>query len=87
MKYFVICLCGLFLLMGAGLDAAQKTGKEKAAVAAAEKWLSLIDSEKYEQSWKGAAQYFKNFISEENWVQRIKAVKDGHWRVAGYYIK
>ena len=33
--------------------------KEKAAVAAAEKWLVLVDGGKYEESWKEAAAYFK----------------------------
>jgi hypothetical protein len=49
--------------------------KEKAAVAAAEKWLVLVDGGKYEESWKEAAAYFKNAVKQEQWVQLVTATR------------
>lgn len=60
---------GLVLL--AGVSAAQNTEKEEAAVAVAQKWLAIIDDEKYEESWNDAAVYFKNAVTKEQWQQSI----------------
>ncbi|MDD5727388.1 MAG: DUF4019 domain-containing protein [Victivallales bacterium] len=48
---------------------------EKAAVAAAENWLALIDAAQYAASWQQAAQYFKNALPEDRWLQTVKAVR------------
>ena len=37
--------------------------KEKAAILSAEKWLRLVDTEKYPESWKEAAEFFRNAVS------------------------
>lgn len=50
-------------------------GAEKAAVASAESWLSLVDGGKYEESWNEAAQYFKNAVSKDQWGQAIRAAR------------
>ncbi len=39
---------------------------EKAAVAAADAWLKLVDAGQYAESWAEAAEYLKNAVSEEN---------------------
>jgi hypothetical protein len=49
--------------------------KEKAAVASAEKWLGLIDTAKYRESWKEAAELFRNAVSPEQWEQSLQAVR------------
>jgi hypothetical protein len=43
----------------------------KAAQAAAEAWLSLIDSETYAESWETAASGFKNAITSERWQAAV----------------
>ncbi len=43
--------------------------KEKAAVVSAGKWLGMVDSEKYSESWKEAAELFRDAIKEEQWRQ------------------
>lgn len=75
-RYFTICLLFLCLSLGVGLAAAQGPEKEKAAVAAAEKWLSLVDAGNYGQSWSEAAGYFRNAVTQENWVQSLNAVRN-----------
>ena len=49
--------------------------KEKAALAAAQAWLDLVDSGKYDTSWNDAAQYFKSSISQSSWRQSLQAVR------------
>jgi hypothetical protein len=70
----ILFVCLGFLLM-TGAVGAQAPEKEKAATAAAEKWLGLVDEGKYAESWSEAAVYFKNAITQENWVQSLKAVR------------
>ena len=49
--------------------------KEKAAIVSAEKWLGLIDAGKYRESWKEAAELFRNALSQEQWEQSLQAVR------------
>ena len=63
-----LSLCGLFTV-------AQGAEKETVVVAKAEQWLSLVDAGKYEQSWKEAAEYFRNAVSQIKWVQSLQAVR------------
>lgn len=56
-----------------GMAAEQE--KEKVAVAAAEKWVALVDDAKYAESWKEAASYFKNAFKQEQWEQVAQAVR------------
>ena len=49
--------------------------KENAAVISAEKWLGMIDKGKYAQTWKEAAELFRNAISQEQWEQSMRAVR------------
>jgi hypothetical protein len=72
----IIFLLVLSLSLLGPLAEAQNTKKEKAAVAAAEQWLLLVDAGKYEESWKEAAEYFKNAVSQDTWHQSLQAVRN-----------
>jgi hypothetical protein len=59
-----------------GINALAADSKEEsAALSAAEKWLSIVDSEKYEESWKQSAELFKNAVTPNQWVQSMQAVR------------
>lgn len=49
--------------------------KELAALSAAEKWLAIVDSEKYAESWKESAELFRNAVQPNQWVQSMQAVR------------
>ncbi len=51
-------------------------GNEKAAVAAAEAWLSLVDGGKYGKSWMEAASYFQGAITKDQWEHAIRAARN-----------
>ena len=46
--------------------------KEKAAQAAAEVWLALVDAGQYAKSWQQAAAFFKEAVTESDWIAAIK---------------
>jgi hypothetical protein len=48
---------------------------EKAAQQSAQSWLSLIDSEKYGQSWAEAASLFKQTVTQTQWESAVKAAR------------
>ena len=67
-----------FAIMAAGsasVVTAQDATKEKTAVAAAEKWLAIIDDGKYLDSWKEAADYFRAAVKQDQWEQSLLAVR------------
>ena len=49
---------------------------EKAALEAAEDWLELVDTEKYEESWDEAASYFQGAVSTEQWLSSMQSVRN-----------
>lgn len=66
----------VFVLIFSAVPAVAKSSdKEKAAAASAERWLQMVDSEKYAESWKEAAELFKNAIKQEQWEQSLQAVR------------
>lgn len=40
---------------------------------AAKAWLSLVDAEKYAETWEEAAQYFRDAVPKDKWVQTMQA--------------
>ena len=50
--------------------------KESAALSAAEKWLAIVDSGKYAESWKESAELFKNAVQPKQWEQSMYAVRE-----------
>ncbi len=68
----VVAAC---VLVAAVSGRAAEPEKEKAAVAAAETWVALVDQGKYAESWMEAAAYFKNAVKQEQWEQAAQAVR------------
>ena len=48
---------------------------EKAAVAAAEAWLALVDQGKYAESWDETAAFFKGAVAREKWQQQMESFR------------
>jgi hypothetical protein len=87
MRLYAICLLALCSSLCVGFAVAQGPDKEKAAITAAEQWLSLVDSGSYQQSWSKAAAYFRNAITEEKWVQSLRAVRTPLGRLISRKVK
>lgn len=63
----------LIMTIGAQLSLAQGHEKQKAAIAAAQEWLALIDAGHYAQSWQESAAYFRNAVTKDQWEQQLNA--------------
>lgn len=49
--------------------------QEKDAIEAAEAWLSLVDEGWYIKSWREGATYFKDAVSQGQWLQSMVAFR------------
>ena len=70
---FAITYVSLILLNW--LPALANETAEKRALEASDTWLKLSDSGRYSESWKTAAELFRNAISKEQWSQSLNAVR------------
>ena len=71
----LVCLMIVGLILSGGTAIASDSGKEAAAVSAAERWLATVDAGNYAASWKEAAEFFRNAVRPEQWEQSIKAAR------------
>ncbi len=71
----------LLTLLTAGVALGQGGPREKAASAAAQSWLALVDQGQYAESWQEAAAYFKAAVTEAQWAQKAQAVRQPLGRV------
>lgn len=58
------------------LETKSKPEAEKAAIDAADAWLKTVDNGDYTKSWEEAAEYFRNFVSQKDWLKSIKPVRE-----------
>jgi hypothetical protein len=63
------------LILSGGSATASDAAKMAAAVSAAEKWLATVDAGGYAESWKEAAELFRNAVKPEQWEQSLQAVR------------
>ena len=73
-KNFMVGVTIAIMLL-AGISWAANLEKEKVAITAAKKWLALTDAGKYSDSWKEAAEYFRNTVPQEQWKQMLQSVR------------
>jgi hypothetical protein len=71
----IVCFAVIGLILGTATVMAERSDKEKAAIASAEKWLIIVDKGKYIESWDEASEYFKQAVTREQWEQAVKAVR------------
>jgi hypothetical protein len=72
----IACLVTIGLIFSGTTALAVDSKKELAALSAAEKWLAIVDSKKYAESWKEAAEFFKNAVQPQQWEQSMQAVRE-----------
>lgn len=69
-------LIAFILFLGFGFSGSIDAGeKEALAEEAALNWLSLLDTENYQESWETAANIFRQQVSPEQWQQAISKVR------------
>ena len=71
----IVCFVVIGLILGTTTAMAGRSDREKAAIAAAEKWLTIVDKGKYMESWKESSEYFKQAVTQDQWEQALRAVR------------
>jgi hypothetical protein len=71
MRRTLMFLSLIAIVCSVGCGSSGSADPEKAAVAAAEAWLSLVDEGDYAGSWDGAASFFKSAVGQAQWVQTM----------------
>lgn len=73
MKSVLVCLSLVAMVALWGCNSKSNPQAETAAIDAAKAWLSLVDGEKYAESWDASAQYFKGAVKKEQWLQAMQS--------------
>jgi len=68
----IVAGSAIVIVLLTGVVQASDADKDKAAISAAQKWIDLVDADKYAESWKEAAVSFKSLIPEEKWQNTLQ---------------
>jgi Protein of unknown function (DUF4019) len=85
MKRYILLI--VILILSFGIASAGDPEKEKAGLAAAEAWLKLVDGENYKGSWKEAAAFFKNAVTQDQWERTLEALRKPLGRTLSRQLK
>jgi len=69
------CAAALVTALATSSAHAQDAAAEKAAVAAADAWLKVVDAGRYGESWDGAARPFRTAVKKDDWKQALDGVR------------
>ena len=64
----------LFIFLAAVMTAAAPAEDEVSAIG--QTWLSLLDDQKYQDSWKQAGSMFRSQVKQDEWVAVLKRARD-----------
>ena len=87
MKRIVVVGVAIAIVLLVGISWAKDADKEKAAVTAAQKWLTLIDAGKYSESWQESSEYFRNAVNQDQWEQMLQSVRNPLGKVISRKLK
>jgi len=87
MIHKIVFLAAVSLILSVGTIYAAGFEKEKAAVSSAQKWLGMIDDGKYAESWKDAAELFRDAVTQEQWEQSLQVVRKPLGRLLSRTVK
>lgn len=71
----IAAICAALLLFAAGCKDQENPEAAAAAQEAARKWLYLVDTGRYGESWEAAAALFREEVPKEKWVESLTAVR------------
>lgn len=83
----IVSVAAVCVIATAFSGIAAEPEKEKAAVVTAEKWVILVDDGKYAESWKEAAEYFRNAVRQDQWEQMARAVRQPLGKLVSRKVK
>jgi hypothetical protein len=63
----------LAVMLFAGVAHSSEANKKKAALAAAGKWLALVDAGKYADSWRETPEAYRARVDQKRWEQSLQS--------------
>lgn len=72
----IVCFVVIGLILVSATAMAGRSDREKAAIAAAEKWLTIVDKGKYMESWKESSDDFRQAVTQDQWEQAARAARE-----------
>jgi opacity protein-like surface antigen len=85
-KLFLVALA-VCIASGAAAPLAAAESPEDAAQKAATTWLALVDAGKYGESWQGAAEAFKQAVTQAQWQGALEKVRAPLGKVVSRKLK
>lgn len=87
LRTLLVALALVLTWMGPAI-AQESTGpQEQAAIAAAEKFLALVDAGDYAQSWNEASSLFRSQVPQAEWVAKISRLRPVFGKVLRRSVK
>jgi hypothetical protein len=83
----IVCFVVIGLILCTTNAMAGRSDREKAAIAAAEKWLTIVDKGKYMESWEESSEYFKQAVKQDQWEQAVQAVREPLGKLVSRKVK
>ena len=83
----IVCFVVIGLILCTTNAMAGRSDREKAAIAAAEKWLTIVDKGKYMESWEASSEYFKQAVKQDQWEQAVQAVRQPLGKLVSRKVK
>lgn len=80
-------ILALALVLAPAPSSGADSGDKGAAVAAAERWLQLVDTGDYAESWRQAAPVFRDAIPQAQWEQSAASVRKPLGRLLSRKLK
>jgi hypothetical protein len=71
----MVLLFPLFLFAAEDLKQNTQEKPEELAVASAEQWLKIIDTDNYDKGWVYASEYLKNAVTKDFFKQSLQGVR------------
>jgi hypothetical protein len=75
MQMVVIACLAIAVLLGC-TPQQHNPEAEKAGLAAAQKWVQLVDQRLYQESWQSAAVLFREKVSQDQWRQSLQQIRE-----------
>ena len=72
MRAIFLCL----LALGFGNFIMLSAPAEDEAAVTGQRWLSLVDNQKYEESWNQASSMFRSKVTQEQWIAALKRSRE-----------
>ena len=83
----IVCFVVIGLILGTATVMADRSDREKAAIASAVKWLRIVDKGKYIESWNESSEYFKQAIQQDQWERAVQAVREPLGKLVSRKVK